>query len=207
MKGLLLKDFYMLSKYCRAFALLILVFCVAGAFGSMNMFMLFYPCIITGMLPVTLISYDEREKWAEFAQTLPYTRAQLVSSKYIVGLIMESAVLLLTMLAQTVRMLQCGSFMVGEVMGLFSLMLPVALIPASILLPFIFKFGSEKGRIAYYIIVGAACAGAAILVGVLPENQIVLEGTAQQLIAAAAAVAAYAVSWLLSIRFYQNREL
>lgn len=207
MKGLLLKDFYMLSKYCRAFALLILVFCVAGAFGSMNTFMLFYPCIITGMLPVTLISYDEREKWAEFAQTLPYTRAQLVSSKYIVGLIMESAVLLLTMLAQTVRMLQCGSFTAGEVMGLFSMMLPVALIPASILLPFIFKFGSEKGRIAYYIIVGAACAGAAILVGVLPENQIVLEGTAQQLIAAAAAVAAYAVSWLLSIRFYQNREL
>lgn len=207
MKGLLLKDFYMLSKYCRAFALLILVFCVAGAFGSMNTFMLFYPCIITGMLPVTLISYDEREKWAEFAQTLPYTRAQLVSSKYIVGLIMESAVLLLTMLAQTVRMLQRGSFTTGEVMGLFSMMLPVALIPASILLPFIFKFGSEKGRIAYYIIVGAACAGAAILVGVLPENQIVLEGTAQQLIAAAAAVAAYAVSWLLSIRFYQNREL
>lgn len=209
MKGLLIKDFYMFSKYCRTFALLLLVFCVTGAFGGENVsaFMLFYPCIIAGMLPVTLISYDERDKWVDYTQALPYSRAQLVSCKYTVGLILEGAVVLLTLLAQSARLLRLGIFSAGELMGLCGVLFPAALLPASILLPFIFKFGSEKGRIAYYIVIIGACAGTVALAEFLPGGQIALKGTEGQLIAIAASVIAYALSWLLSIHFYKKREL
>ena len=64
MKGLLLKDFYMAAKYCRA-------------------------CLLCGMIPVNLLAYDERSRWLEYSGTLPYTKAQIVSGKYLVGIIVQ----------------------------------------------------------------------------------------------------------------------
>ena len=92
MKGLLLKDFYMAAKYCRAFLLLVIVFLAVSIWGDENVFFVIYPVLIAGMIPVTLYSYDEREKWTLYSGTLPYTRTQFVSSKYLVGLFFETAV-------------------------------------------------------------------------------------------------------------------
>lgn len=39
MKSLLLKDFYMTLKYCRAFLLIIIVFLAVSVFGDNNMFL------------------------------------------------------------------------------------------------------------------------------------------------------------------------
>ena len=64
MKGLLLKDFYLISKYCRAFLFIMAVFIGVSFLGEGNLFFAFYPCIISGMLPMTLIAYDEQKrKW------------------------------------------------------------------------------------------------------------------------------------------------
>ncbi|NMP37237.1 MAG: ABC-2 transporter permease [Clostridiales bacterium] len=100
MKGLLLKDFYMIGKYCRSFVLILTVFLVVSCFGNDNTFFIIYPVLIAGMIPVTLISYDEREKWHIYSETLPYTRAQFVSVKYLIGLLFELTVFLLSAAAQ-----------------------------------------------------------------------------------------------------------
>ena len=81
MKGLLLKDLYMAAKYCRAFLLIVVVFLAVSFFGDDNIFFVVYPAMIAGIVPVTLISYDERDKWDLYAGTLPYTGSQPVSSK------------------------------------------------------------------------------------------------------------------------------
>ena len=75
MKGLLLKDFYMACKYCRAYLLIVLVFALAAPFTyGNNLFMLFYPCILASMVPVNLLAYEAQCKWEPFAGTLPYSR-------------------------------------------------------------------------------------------------------------------------------------
>ena len=81
MKGLLLKDFYMLIYYGKVFLLLMLVFLVAGTAIEQNTVFLFFPCLFAGILPMTLQAYDERSGWCHFSGTLPYTRAQLVSDR------------------------------------------------------------------------------------------------------------------------------
>ena len=45
MKGLLLKDYYMLLKYCRPYALIVLIFGVCSLADGGNLFMLAYPAV------------------------------------------------------------------------------------------------------------------------------------------------------------------
>ncbi len=207
MKGLLLKDAYMIGKLCRAFILIDIVFIAVSFWGDGNMFFISYPCIVSGMLPMTLISYDEREKWDKYAGTLPFTRAQLVSSKYLIGLCGNIIVLALVAIAQAFRMAHSGAFVLGEYLAVMVVLLSVSLIAPAMLLPLVFKFGAEKGRIFYYIVVGAACAGSASLVNIDAGFAARLNDVLLCTVIFTAAVLLYAVSWLLSIRFYRKREL
>lgn len=99
MKGLLLKDFYMTAKYCRSFLLIVVVFLAVSFFGKDNVFFILYPVLISSMIPVTLMSYDEHDKWNVYSLTLPYTRGQLVSAKYLTGLIFGSAAYVVSLAA------------------------------------------------------------------------------------------------------------
>ena len=160
MKGLLLKDFYMTVKYCRTYLLIGIVFIAVSFAGaeSQNMFFVFYPCLLCGMIPVNLLAYDERSRWLEYSGTLPYTKAQLVSAKYLVGVIVQGVMLLAVGIAQAVRMNLAGSFRLGEYGMIMALIFAMATITSSISLPFMFRWGVEKGRIAYYCMIGFVCA-------------------------------------------------
>ncbi len=198
MKGLLLKDFYLIKTVCRMNILIIVLFVVVSAFSTDNMFFLFFPCIISSMMPITLLSYDEHDKWTEYALTLPCTRAQIVSGKYLIGLAGIVFVMLLTVLVQALF----GAYSVAELAVLAVLMLTIGLVGPAILYPLIFKFGIEKGRLFYYVFIGAACAGITIFTYQEPG---IHTGGSVYLLPVVGAVL-YAVSWLLSIRFYENRK-
>ena len=70
-------------------------------------------------------------------------------------------------------------------------------------MPFVFKFGSEKGRIAYYFVLALLFAVIAFLIGMGFYEY--LNGFSWLVIAAA--VLLYLGSWRLSILFYEKREL
>ena len=89
MKGLLLKDWYMMKKYCRSYVLIAVVFIALSLVSSGNMFFVFYPCLLCGIIPVNLLGYDERSRWMQYSGTLPYTKRQIVSAKYLIGLLAQ----------------------------------------------------------------------------------------------------------------------
>ena len=162
MKGLLLKDLYMMKKYCKAYLLITVVFIAVSFASSENLFFVFYPCLLCGMIPVNLLGYDERSRWLQYSETMPYTKSQIVSGKYLIGLGTQVAVLLITGIAQAIRMSVSGAFVLGEYLVLMMLLLIMTLLASSITLPFMFKLGVEKGRMAYYIMIGVVCAGSII---------------------------------------------
>ena len=63
MKGLLLKDFYMAMKYCRAYVVIAVVFSLFSIWGNTS-FLIAYPILLASVIPVNLISYDEKSKWS-----------------------------------------------------------------------------------------------------------------------------------------------
>ena len=128
MKGLLLKDWYMVKKYCRAYLLIAIVFIAISFFSNDNMFFVFYPCLLCGMIPVNLLAYDERSHWMQYSGTLPYTKTQIVSGKYLIGLLAQLTVLAATGIAHGVKMYAAGNFVLGDFAVLMLLMLIILLI-------------------------------------------------------------------------------
>lgn len=200
MKALLLKEFYVASKTCRSFLLVIAVFFALSFFGRNSQFFFLYPLTMVGMIPVTLLSYDERDGWDKYSLTLPCTRAQLVSAKYLIGLIFGGVVFLLVELLLLIGLSMGGNF---DFLSMSSVLLLMGLLGPSILMPFVFKFGSEKGRIAYYFVLALLFAVIAFLIGMGFYEY--LNGFSWLVIAAA--VLLYLGSWRLSIHFYEKREL
>lgn len=208
MKGLLLKDFYMAKKYCKSYLLIAAVFIAISCTNNDNMFFIFYPCLLCGMIPVNLLGYDERSRWMQYSGTLPYTKAQLVSSKYLIGLLAQLAMLLVTGIAQGVRMSMNGSFMVNDFAVLMLTMLIVAAITSSISLPFVFKLGVERGHVSYYFTLGIVCAAGAIASSLFSTNiQVNIEPNGFWAILCLVGIGMYALSWYLSIMFYKKREI
>ena len=87
MKGLLLKDLMMMLKYGRLTLLACLIFSLVGWFGEPNLFMMLYPVIIGSVMAQSLISYDERSGWDRYCDALPVSRAQVVTGKYLIALL------------------------------------------------------------------------------------------------------------------------
>jgi hypothetical protein len=208
MKGLLLKDWYMMRKYCRSYLLIAAVFIAVSLYSNYNLFFIFYPCLLCGMIPVNLLGYDERSRWMQYSGTLPYTKTQIVSAKYLIGLLAQVTILIVTGIAQGVKMTVAGNFVFGEFVVLMLLMLIVATLTSSISLPFIFKLGVEKGRTAYFIMIGFVC-GASILASSFFRGQLVAEIEPNAILAAlaVAGIGVYALSWYLSVVFFKGRDL
>ena len=208
MKGLLLKEFYMLRHYCRTYLLIIFVFVCFSFINSENLFFVFYPCMIAGIIPITLLGYDEQSKWHKYSHTLPYTKAHLVSAKYILGLFLQIFVLLLTGIVQAIRMYTQGTFILTDYAILMTLLLIISCITSSISLPFMFKLGVEKGRMAYYIMIGFVCASSVIASSLFQEHlQTTITWSSFIFLLAIASIAIYICSWYLSIVFYIKREI
>lgn len=206
MKGLLLKDGWLTARYCRSYLLFILVFFIVSRFSGDSSFFSVYPVLLAGLLPMTLQSYDEKDRWDIYSGTLPYTRAQLVSAKYTIGLIAVAAVWLLFAAAEAVKQIRTGNFVLETYAATVAMLLP-GLIGPTLVMPFIFRFGVEKGRIAHFICIGVLCAAGTVwltvtdTVAILPVDR----GYMLPLLLLAALVL-YALSWRLSVVWYQKRE-
>lgn len=205
MIGLLRKDLYMTAAYCRSFLLILLVFLGVGTVNGENSFFVIYPMIIGMMLPVSLISYDERFKWHTACDALPVSRAQAVSAKYILTLLLVGLVFVLTMLVQGIRLYRLGT--PERIWELPGLLLPIGLVGPALLMPVIFRLGVEKGRLFYYLLVGVVCAAAVIFSRgegpVDPTARLELGGALPVI----GSLAIFALSWLLSVFLYKRREL
>lgn len=202
MKGLLLKDWYMLCSYCKYYLFIIALFWV-DALISDNLVMNFMIVLFLSLIPTVLYSYDEREKWTQYSATLPYSRFEIVSVKYIDSIVLCCVGIILSVAAKLVRSyVYGGSFIVTEYISFASF----ALLFTSILslgLPLTFRFGAEKGRIIY-IFIGALCGASGAFAAALPD---VLPSLSSPLIVVLAAVILYAVSWALSIILFRKREI
>lgn len=208
MKGLLLKDWYMMKKYCRYYLFISIGFIILSMMSSGNMFFIFYPCLLAGMIPVNLLGYDERSRWTEYVGTLPYTKTQIVSAKYLIGLFTQIALLTVICITQGVKMSIEGNFILKEFLMLMMLLLIMASVASSLTLPFVFKYGVEKGRAAYYVMIGVVCAGSIIATTIFKKGlQNEIQPNAFLPVFCLIGVGIYALSWYLSIVFYKTREI
>ena len=129
----------------------------------------------------------------------------LIRMYMLMSLLTVLLVFVFTMLAQWFRLARTGS--VERIWELPGLLLPMGLVGPAILMPVIFRLGVEKGRLFYFVLVGAVCAAAVIFSSgqnpVNPAARIALPGWITILVS----LAIFLLSWPLSIALYKKREL
>ena len=211
MKGLIIKDFCLVKGYCKYYILLMAAFSLFSLFSEQSYWTIF-PCIYAGLIPMTLQAYDEREHWTAFSGALPYTKAQLVSAKYIDGLIYGGVTFAVNMILQLIKALASGNAEPGRLTGILCFSFAAMLLPVAVMLPFVFRFGTEKGRIMSIMVI-ALVIGVTSAASFAPDAGVVTSegaGTAVGAVLALLPVISaviYAASWLLSIKLYNKREI
>ena len=208
MKALIYKDLVAIWKYCRTYILMCAVFLVLSVFMEEYSFLQMYPVIFMGTLVNTLIAYDEREGWDRQVLTMPVTRKQYVTGKYLTGLILLGTMVVLSAAACALRLTMGDGFVWEVFQDYLAFLLGLAVASPALILPFVFKNGSEKGRMAYLIVVGTSFAIAAG--GVVLLKKLDLLNTPMEFpilaLTAVAALALYPASWALSVHWYEKRE-
>lgn len=204
MIGLIRKDLYSILKYCRMLLLMSALFLAMSAFSEQNFFFVIYPVIFAGVLPVTLISYEERDGWNRTCDSLPLSRRTVVNERYLMALLCFLTLYLVTMAVQAAVMLPKGRG--RELLELAALLPAFGLLSPAVMLPISLRWGVEKGRLAYYVMIGALVA-----LGVYAANSTadLSAGISPAAIGAilGAALLLFALSWLIAIRLYEKREL
>lgn len=210
MKGLLLTDFYMAIKYCRSYFLIMLVFIAVSFWGDDNAFFILYPMVLAGMLPVTLLGYSERCKWNVYCEALPITRKQMVAEKYLLTGGLLCGIFLIIAAVQGVRLSATGSFDAVEYCAFLFPLLTAGFLSPSVTLPCIFKYGIEKGRIAYYVVVGFVCALGAAIVAIPKSTEplsVLQMHTGVLGAMPCIGLLLFAVSYAISVKVYAKREI
>ena len=212
MKGLLLKDAYQLWSYTRWIILVSVAMILMGTFfmkDSSNFFML-YGGLMLGILPMTLLAYDQNSRFSAYCAALPVTKEQIVGGKYIIGLCGMALAELLSMAALAAAQLLWGTVTVQITVATLLQVAMLTLLGNIILLPLSYRFGYEKAKYVYYLCIGmlgglmgiAVSSGGILLNSILPAHGSALVGV----VVLAVVLALYAVSWRLSVAWYGKAE-
>ncbi len=218
MKGLLKKDFCLLSRYMR-FILIYLVAmmvlfwmtsddAVSGFASAMSIF-----CIILPIYTITTMSLDETSKWDSLAVAFPLKRSQIVGSKYLLAIIMLGIGVGGGAVCTGVLALFQADATVWLNLGVLAGLLCYNILMLSVLIPLVFKFGGEKSR---FIMMGVYLVPTMLVVflfnrfGQNLDFEALVQDTrlcALLLVGAVVvAAAAYAISYGISLNIYKRKE-
>lgn len=217
MKGLLIKDLRTLMAQKRFFVIII----VFGLLFLLNSDTpegaMAYITIISSMLVITTMSYDEFEKGMSYIMTLPITPSMYVWGKYLLGIVlcfvMSGLTALFAIFVYKMRGIPHStvSFFHSE-LAIFGF----ALLFLAVMIPVQLKFGVEKGNYVKFIAMGAVIGACAGTIKLLSMVGIDVMGMLERLLnisvflgfaaVVAFCVILYLVSALISLRIMGNKE-
>lgn len=210
MKGLLLRDFYVLKRSALSLVMICVVYAILAAVQKNNSFFVWFLGLLAGMTPMTVIGLDERSKWEVLAGTMPYTRTEIVISKYLLSLISLCFAIILFTASSMLMMSYKGGIEFDTVIFNILLMSFVGILFSAVEFPFVFWLGATKGRIVVVVLamvismLGSVFAISSGLIGALTEVSVINDIL---FIGVAAAAAVMAVSAVISIAVYKKKEL
>lgn len=169
MKGLLIKDLYLISTYKKQLIILIGLF-IAVSFVTNNETYFATLSFLLVFQVVATLSLDERSCFDTFVFTLPISVKQYVGSKYILTLILGGIGLLINLVGYTsmAYFLNHSTILISSVQA--GLIFLICLFLGFLFLPVSFKWGAEKGRLILISAFITVMIGGSFLVEWLSQN-------------------------------------
>ena len=216
MKGLIIKDLCVLKNQMKTLLLVLAFFIIFSIINEDATFILFLVPFYMIMILITTFNYDEFNKWDSFCNSLPLSRKEIVKSKYILFNATSLIVLILGIIASLIipNFIENITFesIFASIIGVaFGICLVI-----SLLIPFYYKFGSQKGRIMLFLTIAIL----ALLIGAITSldifNNIELMNIINSLnslslgmftiLLIIITVIIMTISYYISIKIYSNKE-
>lgn len=208
MKGLIVKE---LIEFKKRWIITVIIFLIVSIY---SVTVAFPVCIImTPLFSVVVFgsfTHDEQSKWLQYSIAMPYGRTRFVSSKYLAQLLALLFSLVVITLLWVVSSIKNGNFNT-ELFGVIlwaacvaGLIYPMMLIPVSM------AFSSNASRLFFIIVNGVigGLSGATIadesFLNTFSTSKIT---SITPLVILAIIAAMYLLSWGISIKIYEKRDL
>ena len=203
MKGLLLKDMINMGKQTRSLLIIFFFYLVFAFFSEDRTIFGGIISIMMVMMVITSLAYDERAKWDRYALTMPLSRSQMVLSKYLLGLIFSA----FAMLVNIALLSLFSPTPFGEVLILAFTFFGIGMFILAVLLPLMYHFGVEKGRMLMILVLFLPTAAILALsrAGINPPGEDLMQ--ALPYILPGVVVLTVGLSILLSLRIYRGKEM
>lgn len=217
MKGLLVKDLYLLGKQ-RNYVLCLLVISMFLLLGADNaIFVSSYMTVLGSFLALVTISYDEMNHGRTFLFTLPITRKMYVTSKYLTGILTCLTAWAVSLVFTGVSV-AAGRISVGWKEWLVSciMFLGVGFLFDALMIPIQLKFGADRGRIVLLVVLLGCMFLATTAGNLIQKTQIDLSGAVAfwdrigpagaGLLGAVLVLVILMVSWVISMEIMKRKE-
>lgn len=214
MKGLLVKETCSIYSCCKLFLVIPIVFYGALMAGTLwkgqdiagfPVGMIF---MMMGIIPASVVNQEVQSKWHLGVLTMPYTRTQIVSAKYIITLIIT----VLTLVVTAGVMVMCLAFGRGisasglrEIVKVLFGGIGMGLMPTIVMMPTNFKFYGTVGgaRVIISILLGGFIGGTnMMMMEMIQKDKLFGSG----FIFMCLSVVLFFISWGVSILLFRKKD-
>lgn len=201
MKGLLLKDYYLIKSVLY---IILVVFTVVGigmSFLTSTWVLTVIATVMLGMISVTTINMDRNSGWKKVSIVLPVSQTAILDCKYILYLLLSGVGLLLGVILGVVASIFKGQLDYQTMLLFVGISVAMALFSGSMTIPFTFLFSEEKstlGLIIAYPVSAAVFVGVALLI----DNKLIACG-----LVTVVGILLYVVSWLIARKLIVKRDI
>ncbi len=210
-KGLIIKDLLQIKVYKKTFIVCLILFILfSSQQENITSILLMMMVLLFSMFSIASFNYDEMAKSDKYILTFPVSRKEVVLSKYIliigstiigsiIGIILTIIISFITT-KQFINIRELISLATSSIFGIG--------IVEAIQIPYIFKYGAEKGRIYMIIsvfVVASLCGGIFYIGSKLNFNFEVEKFI--PIILILFTFLFYYISYIISCKIYNKKEL
>ena len=203
MLGLMKKEIFMMKNYMATagIVMLILIIAMISSENAEIGILSGYIVAFTAISPITMIAYDEKNKWDRYSSAMPVTKRQQVLCKYLMVIL---SIVILTAIFVALCAIKGETFLYIKWVTIIPVVM--AIIVSGIELLMAYKFGANKARfvligIMFLIIFGAKIYGIIDIFHSITDNLDMF-----YIISIIIAFAVYIASFCLSAHFYLNKD-
>lgn len=154
MLGLIKKDLLIVKSNLKLIGIMLIIFFLMTLQNKFDITLVLPFIVMIYIFVVSLFistfSYDEFNKWDAYAITLPNDRKNIVKSKYITSIILVISTLMVILPLNYLISFINDSLEFSKIVSLVLGMTTGIIFVEAVMLPIIFKYGTEKGRIGLF---------------------------------------------------------
>lgn len=215
MKGLILKDIYSIRITQKTYVLLFLFLCVFGYLMKSPGYVGTMCIVVFATVVLSLFNADQYYHWDTYAAALPLGKRIIVRARYMLIIVMTLGLAVFTAIMTGATAALLGMSVSEQVISSVSMCMIIPIF-SGIIIPVIYKLGVEKGRVIFMmlflipflvltllkdLIRGTAVEKLLVNLQQNPNGQVIIAG-----ILLAVSILVLAVSYLISIKIYSNKE-